>query len=87
MLLVADGGFSTFMISLLIHVFFGMEANNLKSQKLERTGYIVFDVVTGIDEIAAKQRFFDKYLLKERQLKSHTFSQAQASQSPLGASA
>lgn len=50
------------VISLLFNIWFGCEANNFRSSALERKGYLLFDVVVGIDEVAAQQRFFDKYL-------------------------
>lgn len=50
--------------SMLFSIWFGFEANNFLSSKLEKKGYILFDVTTGIDKLAAEARFFDKYLLR-----------------------
>lgn len=54
------------LVSFLVNIWFGFEANNFKAAKLEKLGYINFDVVTGIDPLAAKQRFFDKYLFNKQ---------------------
>jgi Protein of unknown function (DUF2628) len=53
-------------VSLVMSVWFGFEANGFKASKLERKGYIIFDVVTGIDTVAAEARFYDKYLLMNK---------------------
>ncbi len=52
------------LISILFSVWFGFEANNFKALKLQKKGYILFDVVTGTDKLAAETRFYDKYLMK-----------------------
>ncbi len=53
------------MASFMLNIWFGFEANNFKARRLERTGYIIYDVVTGIDKLAAQARFYDKYLLQK----------------------
>jgi hypothetical protein len=60
--------------SLIMAIWFGFEANNFKSRRLERIGYIIFDVVTGIDKLAAQTRFYDKYLLSKPSVKPSTFN-------------
>jgi hypothetical protein len=53
-------------LSLVFSIWFGYEANGFKARKLEGNGYIIFDVVTGIDRLAAQTRFYDKYLLMSK---------------------
>ena len=53
-------------LSLIMSIWFGYEANGFKAKKLENNGYIIFDVVTGIDKIAAQTRFYDKYILMSK---------------------
>jgi len=65
-------------IILLANIWFGFEANAFKSAKLERKNYVLFDVVTGIDMLAAKQRFFDKYLFNKSKQPSFPGSSPQA---------
>lgn len=73
-MLAANEGIEFNLASLILSIWFGFEANNFKTRKLERKGYIMFDVVTGIDKLAAQTRFYDKYLLsKANTVKQSTF--------------
>lgn len=67
-MLAVNDSIQFMLISLLVNIWFGFEANNFKSAKLEKKGYILFDVVTGIDELSASQRFFDRYLFNKQQI-------------------
>lgn len=59
----------------LLNIWFGFEAGNFLSAKLEKRGYILFDISTGIDRLAAETRFYDKYLLNRSQVvKQGSFS-------------
>ncbi len=49
------------LISVVFSIWFGMEANNFLTMKLERKNYILFDVVGARDKYSAEQRFYDKY--------------------------
>ncbi len=61
--------------SLLFSVWFGLEANNFLALKMEKRGYVLFDISTGIDKLAAEARFYDKYLLnKQQNTKQGSFS-------------
>jgi hypothetical protein len=72
-LLAINKGPEFTIASLILNIWFGFEANNFKTRKLERRGYIVFDVVTGIDKLAAQTRFYDKYLLNKPVVKQSSF--------------
>lgn len=50
------------LIIIALHFWLGFEANDLKISKLEQEGYIIFDVVSGTDNLDAERRFYDKYL-------------------------
>lgn len=55
-----------------LHFWIGFEANDIKISNLEQNGYIVFDVVSGVDEIDAERRFYDKYLFYTTNLSNQT---------------
>lgn len=62
---------------IVLHIWFGLEANDLKVATLERNGYIVFDVTSGMDEVEAERRFFDKYQLANQLLNTGGATQYQ----------
>ncbi len=49
-------------IEMFIRLLVAFEGNNWRQAKLKRQGYILSDIVTGDGEIAAKQRFFQRWL-------------------------
>lgn len=60
---VAGHNISIDLAIIALHIWFGIEANDLRVATLERKGYIVFDITSGMDEVEAERRFFDKYQL------------------------
>ncbi len=59
---IMNSSVSMELISVLVSLWFGLEANNLKAWSLEQKGYILVDVVIGADAISAERKFFEKYL-------------------------
>jgi len=60
------------LLAVTLHFWLGFEANDIKISNLEQNGYIIFDVVSGIDELDAERRFYDKYLFYSANLGTQT---------------
>lgn len=71
---IMNSGAAFMISSILFSIWFGLEANNFKSHQLEKKGYILFDVATGTDRMAAQARFFDKYMLNTPRAYKQDFS-------------
>jgi hypothetical protein len=56
------------LLIIVIHILLGFEGNDLKIKNLQKKGYFIFDVTSGIDDLEAERRFFDKYLMFSQSL-------------------
>lgn len=54
--------FSVAAVEMFIRLLVAFEGNNWRQGQLKVRGYILSDIVTGDGEIAAKQRFFQRWL-------------------------
>jgi hypothetical protein len=62
------------VVELVLRLFVCFDGNDLRRSALKRRGYILSDIVIGDSELAAKQRFFQRWLqsgqLTEAQIRS-----------------
>ncbi len=55
-------GFTLITLELMLRLIVCFESNNWRQSHYKRRGYILSDIVTGDGEIAAKHRFYQRWL-------------------------
>lgn len=64
--------FTLFALELLLRLLVCFEGNNWRQAFYKSRGYILSDIVTGDGEIAAKQRYYQRWLEVQPQTIPHT---------------